>query len=151
MPETMTSFKKPLLLLTAAVYGLFGPVGAIGKIVCIELDGKIRLEESSLPGACCASLLREGSENKVSGSFSAVSSNSGKCGECLDILLVQESQHYKINTRNSRPTYVALLIPLWNAAGRAGIKSATGAWLQTNNFNFAPQNLSFIRTTRLLI
>ena len=147
----MTSFKKPLLLLTAAVYGLFGPVGAIGKIVCIESDGKIRIEESSLPGACCASLLQDGVENSGSGFLSAASSYESECGECLDILLVQESQHYKINTRNSRPTYVALLIPLWNAAGRAGIKSATGAWLQTNNFNFAPQNLSFIRTTRLLI
>ncbi|MFH1070894.1 MAG: hypothetical protein V1794_14850 [Candidatus Glassbacteria bacterium] len=147
----MAGYKKYLSLITVLVYSLLGSIGSMRPVVCIEIDGKVRLEESSLPGTCCASLLA-GSLNGIdSYSYTAADESTGACGECLDILLFQASQHHNKYNRFRPLNGVVLPVPPLNAVIAAEFPVQAVTEFYNRDFNFTPQNLSIIKTTRLLI
>lgn len=147
----MAVFRKYLCLVTVLVYSLLGFIGTRGSVVCIEINGEVKLEKSSFPGACCTDFLAGNWGRGVSSSLNAAYIGKGECGACLDILPFQESQHNNINKRFSRLNWVAQSFPLLNAAKAADSSTQAVTGFYRKDFITIPQNISVIKTSRLLI
>ncbi len=117
----MQSKKQQALfaLATVLVYLLFGALGQSGIVLCLEEDGRLKLEASRLDGSCCDEENRNMDTPPVAEGLTIVRGPETACGDCIDLSLsedgVQSIQHSS-NTHLTRLLLPLLVIPLPSSA-----------------------------------